>query len=226
MAKSLLVVDRADVAMPSEPVALARAWRDRMHQSPVDPLDVDEALREAGVRVLSLGVLFGPAPGTDAVDSACRAGSDVAAGAVIVTFRISGCTPQRMRWAKAREFGHIVLGHLEHPHEGYRVEQQRDADAFAAQLLMPEEGVRMLAASADEAEMARLVSETYNVECRAAARRLEELGIQDYATAMATFDVSAKEHPAKRPLAGLLGVGVLPMWAALLGGTFLQSWHH
>ena len=81
---------------------------------------------------------------------------------------------RRINFTLAHELGHIVLGHVKIPpkykNRDTLLLEDREADAFAAGLLMPEE-VMGLFRSPREASVSLLVSET------AAARRMRELGI-------------------------------------------------
>ena len=81
---------------------------------------------------------------------------------------------RRVNFTLAHELGHIVLGHVKIPpkykNRDTLLLEDREADAFAAGLLMPEE-VMGLFRSPREASVSLLVSET------AAARRMRELGI-------------------------------------------------
>ena len=93
----------------------------------------------------------------------------------------------RQRFTIAHEIGHVVLGHLDTAHTVYRDTRQnytlgnfdpreRDANYFAAELLMPADAVRVYAAEEKGATIHTL-AERFQVSATAMEIRLKTLGI-------------------------------------------------
>lgn len=87
--------------------------------------------------------------------------------------------PRRRRFTIAHELGHIALGHQGLAFSfGTSSYDQRQANRFAAELLMPEDLVRREHAGALRAELdIRDLADIFLVEKRAMEIRLEELGL-------------------------------------------------
>lgn len=102
----------------------------------------------------------------------------------VLSSKVSGA---RLRWTAAHELGHIYL-HLppgsRRPKTRY--EEDREADRFARNFLMPEEWVRRevsILSPHGELLIARdlgRLKEIFQVSWPALLRRLDELGIQDW----------------------------------------------
>lgn len=83
----------------------------------------------------------------------------------------------RENWDIAHELGHLAAGHL--TDHAATPEQERSANAFAAELLLPADVVRQVKwSSLSEADLAELVWE-YGVSTDALARRLRALGLSN-----------------------------------------------
>ena len=93
----------------------------------------------------------------------------------------------RQRFTIAHEIGHIVLGHLANreeclrdPREHYSIDnfdpKERDANRFAAALLMPADAVRAAVAHMKDPTLARL-ADLFKVSKLAMEIRLKSLGI-------------------------------------------------
>ena len=77
---------------------------------------------------------------------------------------------RRRNWTVAHELGHILLGH-----DGESARDEREADAFAAALLMPLPVLHYLESLRDEPLDTDAICANFNVSRRAAERRLSEL---------------------------------------------------
>lgn len=76
----------------------------------------------------------------------------------------------RMWWSLAHEFGHILLGHAENPPTRHVPRLDRQADMFAAELLMPLGAIMEV-----RQQSAEWIAERFGVSLQAAANRLEDL---------------------------------------------------
>lgn len=83
-------------------------------------------------------------------------------------------SPERGRWDAAHELGHLVL-HLGAPPQGR--EQENEADAFAAEFLLPEGGVQATAPRYPSLPDIRREKLAWRVSALAYVRRLHQLGI-------------------------------------------------
>jgi len=148
----------------------------------------------ADVAVLAdeIGVLVSHLPlGNHQAPDGCSALDPVSGLAYVL---INSDKPRtRRRFTVAHELGHLVLGHL---HEGEMVldeslnaphPHETEANAFAAGLLMPEEGVRAsltrlrsrLGAQAQPLEWVVWLSASFGVSEEAAAYRIMNLGLPE-----------------------------------------------
>ncbi len=105
------------------------------------------------------------------------------AGTVFVN---ASLTRPRMRFAAAHELGHYVLGHEGNffcPYGRYAA-QEREANVFAAALLMPAAVIKLLwlkLSNVAPAARVAAVAERLAVSRRALSRRLETVGLANYA---------------------------------------------
>ena len=76
----------------------------------------------------------------------------------------------RRNFSYAHELGHIVLGHT-HKCEAF----EREADAFAASLLMPSAAVMYLAKLHGTSASAELIASSFNVSRKAASMRADDI---------------------------------------------------
>lgn len=86
-------------------------------------------------------------------------------------------SPARRNWTLAHELGHILLHH-----DGISgAREEREANAFAAELLMPSAALAYLAHITASPLDTELVCASFNVSHEAAARRIAELSSPDRA---------------------------------------------
>lgn len=86
-------------------------------------------------------------------------------------------TPERSRFDLAHELGHLVMhGSTDGADERTDRELEREADVFAAELLMPESTVRALVPAAPSIEGVFAVKRAFGVSARAAARAAHDAG--------------------------------------------------
>lgn len=162
------------VVRSSAPESAAREARKRTSQETI-PVNVKAIARRLGV-----GLFFSPLP--DALSAFLLR----AAGRAVIGVN-SNQHPVRQRFSAAHELGHFVLGHTdgslfdyavpttsdgEPP--GYDPQSEREANTFAAELLMPEE--RLIEEAADYS-LARL-AKRYEVSQEAMSFRLLNLGLR------------------------------------------------
>jgi Zn-dependent peptidase ImmA (M78 family) len=83
-------------------------------------------------------------------------------------------TAERRRWNLAHEIGHLVLHSGPHHLPGDR-KSEDEADGFAAELLMPAEGVRLLGGLAPSLQSVRQQKLHWKVSAMAYIRRLRDL---------------------------------------------------
>ncbi|MDR0223179.1 MAG: ImmA/IrrE family metallo-endopeptidase [Oscillospiraceae bacterium] len=77
---------------------------------------------------------------------------------------------KRLNWTLAHEVGHIVLGH-----RGDGEAEEREANGFAAELLMPEPVISALASGLNKGITAVEISRLFNVSMKAACSRIAAL---------------------------------------------------
>lgn len=186
---SRLPAGRRDAALAASALAVELAeWIDRQFRLPavdipdlrdVDPATAALALRSAwalgnnpvpnlihvleahGVRVYSL-----------VDDCAALDGFSFWYGGAPFVFLTHHKSPERGRWDAAHELGHLVL-HLGAPPQGR--EQEAEADAFAAEFLLPERGVRPTAPPCPSLLDVRQEKVYWQVSAVAYIRRLHQL---------------------------------------------------
>jgi Zn-dependent peptidase ImmA (M78 family) len=101
----------------------------------------------------------------------------------------------RDSFTTAHELGHVILGHHKYdlfnlPNQSYR-KLDREADVFAASLLMPEEWMRELADPPLGAGDIFELKEIFKVSWTAMINRLDELGMQGRETSNQCFKRTA-----------------------------------
>jgi Zn-dependent peptidase ImmA (M78 family) len=138
------------------------------------PVDVESIARARGCRLL-------PRKGLDVSGEVCRRdqGWEIVYNA--------DDHEVRQRFTIAHELGHVELGHLadrekclRDPREHYSLEcfdpRERDANRFAASLLMPARAVRAAVANMQDPDIEKL-AELFRVSRLAMGIRLKQLGI-------------------------------------------------
>jgi Zn-dependent peptidase ImmA (M78 family)/transcriptional regulator with XRE-family HTH domain len=159
----------------SEPASAAREVRKRTGQTGI-PVDVNGVARGVGV-----GIFYSPLP--DALSAFLLRAEEQAVIGVN-----ANQAPVRRRFSAAHEIGHHVLGHAdgsvfdyafpttaEGEPPGYEPQHEREANQFAAELLMPEENLVEDAPSLSLARLAR----RYEVSQEALSFRLLNLGLRE-----------------------------------------------
>ena len=153
---------------------LARYWNGRI------PVDVELIARQMGVKV-------------EALDPIAAGGSLSGISGEIELLedqpvvRVNAADPQtRRRFTIAHELGHLMLGHLadgkkfRDPSKNYTLgnydPKERDANYFAAALLMPDDAVRAYAAGM-ETPSATTLAKAFGVSKAAMGIKLKMLGI-------------------------------------------------
>ncbi len=117
-----------------------------------------------------------------------------------VVLLVSTASWFRNNWSVAHELGHLALGH--HAGDAVEVENERPANDFAAELLLPEAWMRRIKwARLDERGLAEIIWET-GVSVEAMRNRLRELHIR----AGAVVDAALKQSTQRllRPHAKLI----------------------
>jgi len=159
----------------SDPASAAREVRKRTGQTGI-PVDVNGVARGVGV-----GIFYSPLPDTlSAFLLRAEERSVIGVNA--------NQAPVRRRFSAAHEIGHHVLGHAdgsvfdyafptttEGEPPGYDPQNEREANQFAAELLMPEENLVEDAPSLSLARLAR----RYEVSPEAMSFRLLNLGLRE-----------------------------------------------
>jgi Zn-dependent peptidase ImmA (M78 family)/DNA-binding XRE family transcriptional regulator len=159
----------------SEPASAAREVRKQTGQTGV-PVDVNGVARAVGI-----GIFYEPLP--DALSAFLLRADEHAVIGVN-----ANQAPVRRRFSAAHELGHHVLGHAagsvfdyafpttaEGEPPGYNPQHEREANQFAAELLMPEEN---LVEDAPLLSLARL-ARRYEVSAEAMSFRLLNLGLRE-----------------------------------------------
>jgi Zn-dependent peptidase ImmA (M78 family)/transcriptional regulator with XRE-family HTH domain len=159
----------------SQPAAAAREVRKRTGQTRI-PVNVTAIARGAGA-----GLFYSPLP--DALSAFLLRADERAVIGVNANQH-----PFRQRFSAAHELGHFVLNHAdgavfdyafpttaEGEPPGYDPQNERDANQFAAELLMPEENLVGDARSLSLARLAR----RYEVSQEAMSFRLLTLGLRE-----------------------------------------------
>lgn len=182
----LAELSRGDDPRPVDPVATARKAREALGLDDKEPIhDISGLLESAGIKVIPLPIA------TEGFFGLSVAPSDGGPAIVVNTWdRIS---VERWIFTAAHELGHLLL-HSQ-SYDATRVDEdeseEREADRFAAHLLMPERGFK---SEWDETAGAALVDRVlkvkriFRVSYRTVLRRLAELGQEDaYALFMSQF---------------------------------------
>lgn len=159
----------------SDPASAAREARKRTGETGI-PVDVNRVARGVGV-----GVFYSPLP--DALSAFLLRAEERSVIGVN-----ANQSPVRRRFSAAHEIGHHVLGHadgsvfdyafpttVEGEPPGYDPQNEREANQFAAELLMPEENLVEDAPSLSLARLAR----RYEVSQEAMSFRLLNLGLRE-----------------------------------------------
>lgn len=145
--------------------AVARQFRRQLGFSALTPLPyLVLALERLGVRVLGL-------PWTcDTVDAFCAWSNSQPTIALV-----AGVPGDRRRWTTAHELGHLLL------HDG--IQQGREieaaADAFAAELLTPLDGLRRDMPAHPTLKTLTMLKTQWGVSVKSLIRRARELGVVD-----------------------------------------------
>jgi Zn-dependent peptidase ImmA (M78 family)/transcriptional regulator with XRE-family HTH domain len=158
-----------------DPAAAAREVRKKTGQTAI-PVNINGIARAVGV-----GLFYSPLP--DALSAFLLRADDRAVIGVNANQH-----PVRQRFSAAHEIGHHVLGHAdgsifdyafpttaEGEPPGYEPQDEREANQFAAELLMPKENLAQDAPSLSLARLAR----RYEVSQEAMSFRLLNLGLRE-----------------------------------------------
>jgi Zn-dependent peptidase ImmA (M78 family)/DNA-binding XRE family transcriptional regulator len=161
-------------------------------ESPIDDLIYE--LEHKGVFIFKSPVLF---PKTDAF--AVWAGYESKKPVIVLT----GDTPaDRIRWTVAHELGHLVLHSTLF---GDIQEFERQADMFAAELLLPEETMSRLIIEPFNLMRAARIRSEWKVSIQAVIRRAHDLQLISDSTYKSLFVQISQQ---KKKLAGLLATDI------------------
>jgi len=162
------------------PVVTAKDVLQRFsHEFPVDPVAIAERL---GMTVLFEDYWREPGLSDDLSGRACHEGERPVIGCS------AGDHELRQRFTLAHEIGHHMLGHTANGQvfrdttKNFNMNGQRqevEANAFAAELLMPEKMVRHFVLNQNVRDLHRL-ADLFNVSQPAMSYRLRNLGIPIY----------------------------------------------
>ncbi len=148
---------------------LARHWDGKL---PVDPLRIAAAL---GIRVVARG-------GADDPDYAYSGYFDNSGGQPVIEYN-RGESVVRQRFTLAHELGHYALGHASSPRDtpanfttGVSDKAERQANRFAAELLMPAKEVRIVVQGGLFKDVAELAG-AFHTSQAAMVYRLQSLGL-------------------------------------------------
>lgn len=157
-----------------------------------------------------LGVTIEVAPLTGADAQLCRRGSRAR---ILLAERITD--PASRRFSIAHELGHLIL---QHP-SGESGSAERQANAFAAELLMPQGLLReRCEAGPITLELPRQISAEFQVSIVASAIRVVELATAPCAVVMAQYG-AVKWSVANRPFPGLISRGTRISPGSVAGRT-------
>lgn len=176
---------RIPVVLPGGPVEAAARMFDLVGLSPDDPqvvpVDLDAIATALGLKVYMAAFEDPNISGMLILDPA-RVPVGTEAGARGTVFLKRGEFPLRSRFTLAHEIGHVVLGHRDGGvitdffrgrTDGHVNPQERDANEFAAELLMPRKLFKQIWGSSSEEEL----SIVFGVSVTAAAVRAKALGL-------------------------------------------------